>query len=49
VVNQETSWGQAAVRFADVVRHRTQGRIQIKNYFGGRLFAGQQTAEFALL
>ena len=49
VVNQETSWGQAALRFADVVRYRTQGRIQIKNYFGGRLFAGQQTAEFALL
>jgi tripartite ATP-independent transporter DctP family solute receptor len=49
VVNQETSWGQAALRFADVVRYRTQGRIQIKNYFGGRLIAGQQTTDFALL
>jgi TRAP-type transport system periplasmic protein len=49
VVNQETSWGQAALRFAEVVRYRTQGRIQIKNYFGGQLFAGQQTTEFALL
>jgi tripartite ATP-independent transporter DctP family solute receptor len=49
LVNQETSWGQAALRFADIVRYRTQGRIQIKNYFGGRLVAGQQTTDFALL
>jgi tripartite ATP-independent transporter DctP family solute receptor len=49
VVNQENSWGQAAVRFADAVSQRTQGRIQIKNYFNGQLFAGKQTTEFALL
>ena len=49
VVNQENSWGQAAERFADAVRYRTQGRILIKNYFNGQLFAGQQTTEFALL
>jgi TRAP-type transport system periplasmic protein len=49
VVNQETSWGQAALRFADIVQYRTQGRIKIKNYFGGQLFAGQQTTEFTLL
>jgi TRAP-type transport system periplasmic protein len=49
VVNQENSWGQAAERFADAVRYRTQGRIQIKNYFNGQLFAGKQTTEFALL
>src|SRR5262245_32214578 len=49
VVNQENSWGQAAKRFADAVRYRTQGRIQIRNYFDGQLFAGQQTTEFALL
>jgi TRAP-type transport system periplasmic protein len=49
VVNQENSWGQAAKRFADSVRYRTQGRIQIRNYFDGQLFAGQQTTEFALL
>src|SRR6516165_6172885 len=49
VVNQETTWGLAAQRFADAVKYRTQGRIQIKNYFSGQLFAGKQTTEFALL
>ncbi len=47
VPNEETTWGRAAKRFADTVKYRTQGRIQIKNYFGGQL--GQQTTEFALL
>lgn len=49
VVNQETAWGRAAIRFADAVRHRTAGRIQIKSYFNGQLFADQQTTEFHLL
>jgi len=49
VVGEDTPWGRAATRFADAVRYRTGGRIQIKNYFDGRLFADQQTTEFALL
>jgi len=49
VVNDETAWGRAAIRFADAVRHRTAGRIQIKNYFNGQLFADRQTTEFRLL
>jgi len=49
VVNQETTWGLAAQRFADAIKYRTQGRVQIKNYFSGQLFAGKQTTEFALL
>jgi TRAP-type transport system periplasmic protein len=49
VVSQETSWGRAAIRFADAIKYRTQGRIKIINYFDGRLFAGQQTTEFQLL
>src|SRR5205823_2775803 len=49
VPNRENSWGQAAERFADAVRYRTQERIQIQNYFNGQLFAGKQTTEFALL
>ncbi len=49
VITQDTAWGRAAVRFADVVRHRTQGRIKITNHFGGALFAGKQTTEFQLL
>ena len=47
--NQETPWGRAATRFADTVKYRTQGRIQIKNYFNGQLFAGKQMTEFAYL
>jgi len=47
--NEENPWGRAATRFADVVKYRTHGRIQIKNYFSGRLFAGKQTTEFAHL
>src|SRR2546429_8495461 len=35
VVNRENSWGRAAVRFADAVKFRTQGRIPVKNYFEG--------------
>jgi len=49
VPNEETPWGRAATRFADAVRYRTQGRINIKNYFDGRLFADRQTTEFQLL
>jgi tripartite ATP-independent transporter DctP family solute receptor len=49
VITQETAWGRAAVRFADVLRHRTQGRINVRNYFEGQLFAGKQTTEFQLL
>jgi len=42
-------WGEAATKFADLVRERTQGRINVKNYFSGQLFAGKQTNEFVLL
>jgi tripartite ATP-independent transporter DctP family solute receptor len=49
VVNDETSWGKAARRFADIVKFRTLGRIQIKTYFDGQLFAGKQATEFLLL
>jgi TRAP-type transport system periplasmic protein len=47
--NEETPWGRAATRFAGAVKYRTQGRIQIKNYFNGQLFAGKQMTEFAYL
>ena len=49
VVSKETSWGRAAIRFADAVKYRTQGRIQIKNHFDAQLLAGAQTSEFQLL
>jgi TRAP-type C4-dicarboxylate transport system substrate-binding protein len=49
VINQETTWGRAANRFADILKYRTKGRISITNYFEGKLFAGKQTTEFLLL
>src|SRR5688500_4672982 len=49
VVSEETAWGRAALRFASAVRYRTAGRIQVKNYFNGQLFADRQTTEFQLL
>jgi tripartite ATP-independent transporter DctP family solute receptor len=49
VVNRDNSWGRAAERFADGIRYRTRGRIQIKTYFNGELYAGRQTSEFVLL
>jgi len=49
VISQDSAWGRAAIRFADILRYRTQGRINIRNYFDGQLFAGRQTTEFSLL
>jgi tripartite ATP-independent transporter DctP family solute receptor len=49
VVNEETSWGRAAIRFADAVSFRTRGRINIRNYFEGRLYTGEQATEFDLV
>jgi TRAP-type transport system periplasmic protein len=49
VVGPAGPWGEAAVKFADLLKERTQGRINVKNYFAGQLFAGKQTNEFLLL
>ncbi len=49
VVGPNSPWGQLGQRFADEVRKATQGRINIKCYFAGKLFAGKQTNEFMLL
>ena len=49
IPNSETSWGRAAIRFADAIKFRTHGRIQIKTYLEGQLLAGDQTTEFQLL
>ena len=42
-------WGEASAKFADLLKERTQGRINVKNYYAGQLFAGKQTNEFILL
>jgi len=49
VVGPVGPWGESAVMFADLVRERTQGRINVKPYYAGQLFAGRQTTEFLLL
>jgi tripartite ATP-independent transporter DctP family solute receptor len=50
LVSQPTTpWGKAAVKFSDIVREKTSGKINIKVYFNGQLFAGMQTNEFLIL
>lgn len=49
VVGPQSPWGQAAQMWADEVERMTNGRVKIKIYFAGQLFAGKQTNEFQLL
>ena len=44
-----SGWGQSGQYFADQVRERTEGRINIKPYFGAQLMAGKQTSELLLV
>src|SRR5512135_3914594 len=48
VIGPQTPWGQAAQKFADLVKERSGGKINIKCYFAGQLFAGMQTNEFLI-
>jgi hypothetical protein len=36
VVGPTGPWGEAAVKFADLLKERTQGRINVRNYFDGQ-------------
>jgi len=49
VVGPTGPWGEASTRFGDLVKERSNGKINIKSYFAGQLFAGRQTNEFLLL
>jgi tripartite ATP-independent transporter DctP family solute receptor len=49
VVAPNSPWGQGAQLFADLVKQKSDGRINIKCYFSGELFADKQTDEFLLL
>lgn len=49
VVGPKGPWGQLGQKFVDEVRKATKGRVNIKPYFAGKLFAGKQTNEFMLL
>ncbi len=48
VVAPNNPWGESGTRFADLVRERTGGKINIKCYYSGQLFAGMQTNEFLI-
>ncbi|HRL20389.1 DctP family TRAP transporter solute-binding subunit [Alcaligenes sp. SDU_A2] len=49
VVGTTFPWGQGAVIWSDLVRERTDGRINIKIYPGTSLVQGDQTREFTAI
>jgi TRAP-type transport system periplasmic protein len=48
VVGPKLPWGAGATKFTDLVRERTNGRINIKVYTSSSLMAGKQTNEFLI-
>ena len=44
-----TAWGQGAQYFADLVRTRTDGRVNIKVYPNAQLTTGKQTNAFMMI
>ena len=44
-----TAWGKGAAYFADLVKEKTEGRVNIKVYYSSQLMAGKQTSEFLLV
>ncbi len=44
-----SGWGQTGTFFCDCVKDKTQGRVNIKPYFGAQLMAGKQTSELLLV
>ena len=49
VVGTAFPWGKAGERWGELVRERTNGRINIKMYPGASLVAGDQTREFSAI
>lgn len=49
VVGTAFPWGKSGERWGDLVRQRTNGRINIKMYPGASLVAGDQTREFSAI
>lgn len=48
-VSEITPPGKAVAYFADQVKKRTQGKVNIKIYWNGQLFAGKASNEFMLM
>ncbi len=49
VPNAQTAWGKGAQYFCDLVRERSEGRINIRPYFNSQLTSGKQTSSLMLL
>ena len=49
VVGEAFPWGQGGKRWAELVKEKTAGRINIKMYPGAALVGGDQTKEFTAL
>ncbi len=49
VLNTAFPWGQAGERWIELVKEKTQGRINIKLYPGTSLVGGDQTREFTAI
>ena len=49
VPNAQTAWGRGAQYFCDLVKERSQGRINIRPYFSSQLTSGKQTSSLMLL
>ena len=49
VLGTAFAWGQAGERWAELVKEKTQGRINIKLYPGTSLVGGDQTREFTAI
>lgn len=49
VPGASSGWGKSASHFADLVREKSNGRINIKVYPSAQLMSGKQTSEFPML
>lgn len=49
VPGASSGWGKSATHFADLVREKSNGRINIKVYPSAQLLSGKQTSEFPML
>lgn len=49
VTNEDSSWAKGARLFADIVKQRSDGRIQITVYPNGELAGGDQVKELTML
>lgn len=48
-VSDATPWGKGAAKFAELVKERTDGKVNIKVYWSSQLFAGKATNELFIL